>query len=148
MAVDARSNFTSSLFVTVIGCLSWGYAALCDEPESNPSYTPMTLSSYGVGSQPGSEIVDIVFVIDGSGSIDDYGSTAFELEKQGIINCFKGDNAFIPQNGTVAISVVQFSTDAEVHIPLTVINLDSHKFTSSYVLVKPCGLVCFLLLSN
>lgn len=59
---------------------------------------------FGSLSSTGTEVVDIVFVLDGSGSIT---PASWELEKAGVRNTFFGPQAFIPADGTVAIAVVK-----------------------------------------
>lgn len=63
-------------------------------------------------SPPGGETFDIVFVLDGSGSVTD---PSWGLQKWGVANCFDpaSQNRFIPSNGTVAISVVRFEAAYE-----------------------------------
>jgi hypothetical protein len=68
---------------------------------------------------PGSELFDVVFVLDGSGSID---ASVFELQKQGVIDRVTGPAALIPADGTCAVAVIQFSDYGCVHVPLTVID--------------------------
>jgi len=93
-----------------------------DEGLPNPLYTPLAPLNLGLDSAPGSELVDIVFVIDGSGSIDE---NEFLLQKEGIKNCIVGNNAFIPSDGTVAIAVIQFSDSVNTEIHLTTIDSPS-----------------------
>ncbi|MCG3136806.1 MAG: hypothetical protein HJJLKODD_00642 [Phycisphaerae bacterium] len=62
---------------------------------------------------------DIVFVIDGSGSIDGYD---FDKQKQAIQEALTGPNSIIPANGSAAVAVVQFSSFARSEVTLTVIN--------------------------
>jgi hypothetical protein len=105
--------------------------SLAGELSAAPVYQPGESPASGSGSEyeqqseplspPGSEIVDIVFVLDGSGSITD---PSWELEKWGVANCFDGPNAFIPADGTVAIGVVRFEDmdPAIVGVPLTTID--------------------------
>ncbi len=93
-------------------------AELYYAPGESPSTTPLSPPPLPL-SPPGSELVDIVFVIDGSTSIL---SSPFQLEISGIRNTFVGNYAFIPSNGTVAIAVVQFNTGAQVDVPLTTID--------------------------
>jgi len=78
-------------------------AAEDSEGESNPDYQPLALPDLPPDSAPGGELFDLVFVIDGSGSI----AQDFELQKEGIASCLVGERAFIPPDGSVAIAVVQ-----------------------------------------
>ena len=72
-----------------------------------------------------SRTLDIVFVIDGSESLDDGGLVSpWKLQKQGIKECLIGPYAFIPHDGTVAVGVIQFARIAVTEIPLTVIDDD------------------------
>jgi len=66
------------------------------------------------------ETTDIIFVIDGSGSVD----TEFNLQKQGVIDSICGAGAFIPADGSTAIAVIQFSdaADLRVEVELTVLD--------------------------
>ncbi|UCD28751.1 MAG: hypothetical protein JSV03_17015, partial [Planctomycetota bacterium] len=63
----------------------------------------------------GSETTDIIFVVDGSGSIDE----VFNLQRQGIWDAVCGPNSVVPSDGSAAIAVIQFSSVQEtcVEIP-------------------------------
>lgn len=68
-------------------------ARLYAEPFYGPGKSPpdpVTEIPFEPLSPPGSESVDIVFIIDGSGSIS---TNSFKLEKAGVKNCFYGPNA-------------------------------------------------------
>lgn len=64
------------------------------------------------------ETVDIGLVIDGSGSID---SRDWALQREGFSTALR-DPANVPLDGSVAISVVQFSSGTQVEVPRTVID--------------------------
>lgn len=61
---------------------------------------------------------DVVFIIDGSGSIS---SSDWTLQKVGFTTAVQ-DTTFVPRDGTVAIGIVQFSASTRVESPLTVVN--------------------------
>ena len=67
------------------------------------------------GSQPGPRDIELAMVIDGSGSI---GDADFNTMKQGIAAALANPEC-VPQDGTIWVSVTQFSTDAVVEMPLT-----------------------------
>jgi len=92
-----------------------------EEGGANPDYTPLGYWPSSPESQPGNEVFDLVFVIDGSNSIN---SGGFPLQKEGIKNCVVGPDKFIPYDGTVAVAVIQFSDEftTAVEIHLTVID--------------------------
>lgn len=77
--------------------------------------TPMLRPSEAA---PG-EQVDLVFVLDGSGSID---ASDWVLQKEGFATAL-GDRLAFPLDGSVQVGVVQFSSGTVVEIPLT--SLDS-----------------------
>jgi hypothetical protein len=52
-------------------------------------------------SPPGNESADVVFVLDGSGSIP---QSSWDLEKWGVANCLDASTPVIPANGTVAVA--------------------------------------------
>ncbi len=60
---------------------------------------------------------DICLLLDGSGSIS---SSDWQLQLKANADAIKNPN-IVPQNGTVAISVVQFSTNAQIEVNRTVI---------------------------
>lgn len=61
--------------------------------------------------------LDLVFLVDGSGSID---ATDWEIQKTGIANALQ-DRATFPVDGSVAVSVIQWGSSTEVEIPYTVL---------------------------
>ena len=65
---------------------------------------------------------DVVFVIDGSGSISGGQTGAFELQKQVIRYSLCGPDAFVSADGRVAVAVIQFSSSVTVEIPLTLLD--------------------------
>jgi len=69
--------------------------------------------------------VEICFAVDGSFSMLFLGDPdGFELQRQSLANAVS-DPALIPRDGTVAISVVQFSSYAQVEVPRTLIDSDA-----------------------
>ncbi len=70
------------------------------------------------GAVTSAERVDLYFLIDGSQSIS---PEDFELQKQGLANAVSNPDV-VPQDGTVRVCVIQFSTTAKVEVPLTVID--------------------------
>ncbi|MBI4579173.1 MAG: VWA domain-containing protein [Planctomycetes bacterium] len=99
--------------------------AVEEPPNVSPDYSQLPPLNLGPDSATGLETTDIIFLVDSSGSLP-FGSTgAWALEKQGIINCISGPNAFIPHDGSVAISVIQFSDYPRVEIQLTRIDSPS-----------------------
>lgn len=87
--------------------------------ESGVSPYLVRQSSQISGGALGGELHDVVFVLDSSASIS---ANSWELQKQGAINTFYGSNAFLPVNGTVAISIVLFADSAVTEVPLTVLD--------------------------
>ena len=67
----------------------------------------------------GYQRVDIIFILDGSGSI---GSRHFQVEKDSIVDCLCGPNADIPANGAVAVAVLQFTNIEIVEIAMALID--------------------------
>jgi len=65
--------------------------------------------------------VDLFFLIDGSQSIS---QQDFELQKQGLAEAVKDPNV-VPQDGTVRVCVIQFSSNASMEVPLTIIDPDN-----------------------
>ena len=62
---------------------------------------------------------DIVFIVDGSGSID---AADWTLQKNGFVAALQ-NQALVPRDGSIAVAVVQFSTPfPRTEVPLTVIN--------------------------
>lgn len=110
--------------VMLLGAVPLQLLADANDEESGVGPAPAAPSypDYGLGAQPGSEAMDIVFVIDGSGSIVSGCTGGFEFQKKAIINTFTGPFAFIPHDGTVAIAVIQFSDYATEHVALTVLD--------------------------
>jgi hypothetical protein len=86
-------------------------APVCQPGEYPSSAASQVGSEPGQGSTPlsppGSETVDIVFVLDGSGSIF---PSSWVLEKWGVANCLDASNPVIPANGRVAVAVVEFES--------------------------------------
>ena len=62
--------------------------------------------------------IDIGLVVDGSGSIDD---ADWKLQREGFSAALR-DSANVPLDGSVAITVVQFSSGTQVEVPRTVID--------------------------
>ncbi len=63
--------------------------------------------------------IDVIFIIDGSGSITDDG---FQDQLKGIVDCLCGAAAIIPTDGSASVTVIQF-TDVEcADVALTVID--------------------------
>ncbi len=65
-----------------------------------------------------SAAIDIGLVVDGSGSIDD---SDWKLQREGFSTALR-DSANVPLDGSVAITVVQFSSGTQVEVPRTVID--------------------------
>jgi len=66
--------------------------------------------------------LDVIFVLDGSGSIDD---GEWLLQRQGLASALSNQN-LVPRDGSIAVGVVQFSDpDARIEIPYTLINGDA-----------------------
>ena len=65
-----------------------------------------------------SAAIDIGLVVDGSGSIDD---ADWQLQREGFSTALR-DSANVPLDGSVAITVVQFSSGTQVEVPRTVID--------------------------
>lgn len=63
-----------------------------------------------------SKDTDVVFIVDGSSSID---SKEFQLQKDGIVDALT-DPLRVPRDGSIAISVVQFTNYARVELPFQV----------------------------
>lgn len=62
---------------------------------------------------------DVVFVMDGSGSID---SNDFRLQKDGIIAALN-NSLIVPRDGSIAIALVQFgNSTTRVEVPYTIVN--------------------------
>ncbi len=67
----------------------------------------------------GQATADVIFIIDGSGSID---PATFTLQKEGIIECICGPDAILPADGSTSVAVIQF-TDVECEdVPFTLID--------------------------
>ena len=62
--------------------------------------------------------IDIGLVVDGSGSIDD---ADWKLQREGFSAALR-DPANVPLDGSVAITVVQFSSGTQVEVPRTLID--------------------------
>lgn len=73
------------------------------------------------GAVTSTERVDLFFLIDGSQSIT---QQDFELQKQGLAEAVKDPNV-VPQDGTVRVCVIQFSSNASMEVPLTIIDPDN-----------------------
>ncbi len=69
-------------------------------------------------AQVASAGLDLVFLVDGSGSID---ATDWEIQKTGIANALQDRSVFV-LDGSVAISVVQWSSSTETEIPYTLLD--------------------------
>ena len=65
-----------------------------------------------------SAAVDIGLVVDGSGSID---GADWQLQREGFSAALR-DPANVPLDGSVAITVVQFSSGTQVEVPRTLID--------------------------
>src|SRR5215218_9395080 len=65
-----------------------------------------------------SAAIDIGLVVDGSGSID---SSDWQLQREGFSTALR-DRANVPLDGSVAITVVQFSSGTVVEVPRTLID--------------------------
>ncbi len=99
----------------------------------------------------GNELFDIVFVIDGSGSIPPSADGAFTLQKEGIANCLVGERAFIPHNGTCAVALIQLGTKGTIqiggeiyngvtlHLPLTIIDDAAEAQSLAHFICPPLG---------
>ncbi|HOJ72956.1 MAG TPA: VWA domain-containing protein [Phycisphaerae bacterium] len=112
-----KAHTTALLFGSALICSAL-YAA--EEPSQvSLQYSQLPPLNLGAGSATGLETIDIIFLVDSSNSLPPDASGPWMLQKQGIINCLSGPHAFIPQDGSVAISIIQFSQSARVEIPLT-----------------------------
>src|SRR4051812_25072679 len=69
-------------------------------------------------ASPASAAIDIGIVVDGSGSID---SSDWQLQREGFSTALR-DSANVPLDGSVALTVVQFSSGTQVEVPRTVID--------------------------
>jgi hypothetical protein len=77
--------------------------------------------------------VEICFTLDSSASMWLWGDpNGFELQQQSLANAVS-DPAIIPRDGTVAISVVRFSSDVMVEVPRTLIDSEA---TASAVVAR------------
>lgn len=65
-----------------------------------------------------SDAVDLIFAVDGSGSID---AGDWDIQLQGI-EAALADRSTVPVDGSVAVGVVQWSSSARVEVELTVID--------------------------
>jgi hypothetical protein len=112
------------LLLLRLGANAGSDARASAEQQSQPPAAAPPDTRAPAAAQTEAEIVDIVFVIDGSGSISGGPAGAFALQKEGIKNCLSGPGAFFPTDGTVAVAVVQFlpADDATEEIGLTVID--------------------------
>jgi hypothetical protein len=72
----------------------------------------------GVDAAPAHAATDVVLLVDGSGSISD---SDWKLERSGYTSALR-DPANVPLDGSIAIGVVQWSTDQRVEVPLTTIS--------------------------
>ncbi len=84
-------------------------------------------AALGQSAPPAQGRQDIVFAVDGSGSID---NAEWALQKDGITAALQ-DRAAFPLDGTIAVGLVQWSTNAVVQVPLTV--LDSEATLNSVI---------------
>ncbi|WP_199611333.1 DUF1194 domain-containing protein [Flocculibacter collagenilyticus] len=64
---------------------------------------------------------DLVFIVDGSGSIN---STDWNIQRNGIVAAIQ-DPLVIPRDGSIAISVVQFSGSTRIEFPYTLIDSEA-----------------------
>ena len=100
-----------------VDCNGNGVPDTCDvaigDPSSdcNGNFVPDECESGGT--------IDIIFVVDGSGSIDE---NEWTLQKEGIVDCLNGPDAVIPADGSASIAVIQFSDVECIPVPLTVID--------------------------
>ncbi|RME64265.1 MAG: DUF1194 domain-containing protein [Alphaproteobacteria bacterium] len=62
--------------------------------------------------------IELGLVIDGSGSIS---ASNFDLQRNAYISVLQ-DTSIIPQDGSIAIGIVQFSTSAQIEFPVTIID--------------------------
>lgn len=76
-------------------------------------FMPLLLAS-GSGSLSASVITQLGFAIDGSGSVN---GTEFDIQRSGLANAFSA----LPTDGSVELTLVQFSSSARVEIAPTVI---------------------------
>lgn len=76
---------------------------------------PAAYTSVGGGSGPGQELC---LIVDGSGSMSE---EEFQLQVEGLAQAV-ADPGIVPQNGSVVISVVQFSAGATVEVVPTLID--------------------------
>jgi len=65
--------------------------------------------------------VDLFFLVDGSGSIDD---SEFQLQREGLAYAIS-DPTVIPQDGSVSVCVIQFASYARLEVPPTTITSQS-----------------------
>ena len=83
----------------------------------------------GAAEQPA---VEIVFLLDDSASIT---PSNYAIEQQGLASAL-GDPAIMPQDGSVAVAVVQFSTTVRTLVPLQTITALNVSGISSMVLMS------------
>ena len=98
------------------GSCDGGSGRCCEYEARAARDNPLDLTAT---AQPGDEVYDLVYVIDGSGSI---APSIFELQKEGVKRTICGPSAIVPPDGTVAVAVIQFSDQSAIEIPLTVID--------------------------
>ena len=75
----------------------------------------LLLGGFGLTAQAAD--TELVLVLDGSGSIS---STNWTTMLNGYADAI-GDAGIVPQDGSVSIGVVQFSTTAQIEVPLTAV---------------------------
>ena len=90
-------------------------AAITFEPEGEPFIVPEDRPRLARALGPGTEDLDVLFIYDGSGSID---AEEFDFEKAAIKECIQG----LPIDGTAAVALIQFSSMVVLDLPLTLID--------------------------
>ncbi len=89
-----------------------------DECELEPSAVRGSTLERCSNPPPAGELVDIVFVVDSSGSVtDDY-----QKQLMAVANAINEPDAIIPADGTVAVAVIKFSQEPFTYVPLTVVD--------------------------
>lgn len=94
-----RAAMTRLWLAALIAVLGAGFGAVPASAQGAPATT------------------DVVFLVDGSGSID---STDFAIQKVGITTAL-GNASFFPLDGSVAVSLIQWSSSVRVELPRTVL---------------------------
>lgn len=88
---------------------------ICAKPSNTPNGSSQTCFQQAS--------LDIAFMIDASGSIEQRGQT-YNMQVEGVLRAIN-DPTVIPRDGTVAVSVIVFNEAANLAVPLTEIKSES-----------------------